>query len=228
MSMKLSKRMESVRSQMPETVSRDVNEVLKLLQSLSTVKFVESIDVSVNLGLDARKQALRGSVLLPKGTGKKVTVAVLTSSDQVEAAKAAGADIAGEQDLLASIGEGKIDFDVLIATPNMMPAVGKLGTILGPKGLMPNPKLGTVTTDVAGAVKKIKQGQIQYKMDKYSIVHSRIGDVKFDVDDLHENLKAFIAELKRAKPTAAKGVYLKKIVLSTTMGPGLIVDPMSI
>jgi large subunit ribosomal protein L1 len=216
----------SIRQHEPQNVLNAIN----LLKDLSTVKFAESVDVSVILGVDTRKsdQVVRGAVLLPHGTGRQIRVAVLAEGAYADAAKEAEADIIGFNDLFEDIKAGNINFDVLIATPESMAIVGKLGPILGPRGLMPNPKVGTVTTNVSAAVKNIKKGQIQYKTDKNGIVHCRIGDVKFSTEDLVENLRALIGELKRVKPTSSKGIYLKKIVVSTTMGPGLIIDLSSL
>lgn len=225
--MKLTKRMKKIREAMGQPGgTMNALEAFELLQKLSTVKFIESVDVSVNLGINTKKsdQAVRDAVVLPKGTGREVKVAVFTSDANIQAAKDAGADIAGSDDLAKNIKDGQFDFDVLIATPDSMASVGKLGQILGPKGLMPNPKDGTVTTDIAAAVKNAKSGQVRFRADKAGIVHVRIGTVKFSVADLKENLDAFIAAIKKAKPSTSKGVYLKKITVSTTMGPGIAVD----
>jgi large subunit ribosomal protein L1 len=231
---KQSKRMRKIH----ETVQKSIkpNEpqnaltAINLLKDLSGVKFTESIDVSVILGIDTRKsdQLVRGAVLLPHGTGRHVRVAVLAEGAQADSAREAGADIIGFNDLFEEIKAGNINFDVLVATPESMAIVGRLGPILGPRGLMPNPKVGTVTTNIATSVRNIKKGQIQYKTDKNGIVHCRIGDVKFSAEDLIENLKALISELKRVKPASSKGIYLKKVVISTTMGTGLIVDLTSL
>lgn len=209
------------------------NEAIALLSSLPLAKFTktsESVDVSLNLGVDPRNstQVVRGAVVLPNGTGKKVRVAVFTQGANVELAKQAGADLVGMEDLVASINDGEINFDVVIATPDAMGIVGKLGPVLGPRGLMPNPKVGTVTMDVAKAVKNAKGGQIMYKTDKSGIVHCLIGKVDFAPDALKENLEILLGEIKRVKPSSAKGVYMKKLTVSTTMGPGLQVDLSSI
>lgn len=203
-----------------------VEDALGLIKELATAKFDESIDVSVNLGIDPRKsdQVVRGATVLPNGTGKTVRVAVFTQGANVEAATAAGADIVGFEDLAAEVKAGKMDFDVVIASPDAMPVVGQLGQILGPRGLMPNPKVGTVTPDVAGAVKNAKAGQVRYRADKAGIIHCSIGKASFDVNALMENLTALAADLNKAKPGAAKGIYLKKMTLSSTMGPGVIID----
>jgi large subunit ribosomal protein L1 len=203
-----------------------VADALKLTKEFATAKFDESIDVAVSLGIDARKsdQLVRGSVVLPAGTGKTVRVAVFAQGDKAEAAKAAGADIVGFDDLAADVKAGNINFDVVIATPDSMRVVGQLGQILGPRGLMPNPKVGTVTMDVAGAVKNAKAGQVQYRTDKGGIVHSTIGRASFAPEQREQNLKALIDALVKAKPAASKGQYLKKIALSSTMGPGIRID----
>ena len=196
------------------------------MRELGTAKFTESVDVAVNLGIDARKtdQTVRGSSALPHGTGKSVRVAVFAQGENANAAKAAGADIVGFEDLAESIKGGEMDFDVVIATPDAMRVVGRLGQILGPRGLMPNPKVGTVTPDVAGAVRAAKAGQVRYRTDKAGIVHCPIGNVKFEVDALKDNLRALLADLQKAKPAASKGVYLKRITVSSTMGPGIMLD----
>jgi large subunit ribosomal protein L1 len=203
-----------------------IDEALNLLKDLSKVKFTESVDVAVRLGVDPRKsdQVVRGSTVLPHGTGKDVRVAVFAQGENAEKAKAAGADIVGFDDLAETIKGGTIDFDVCIATPDAMRVVGKLGQVLGPRGLMPNPKVGTVTTDVEQAVKNAKAGQVQFRTDKGGIVHTTIGKADFEVDALKGNLLALVQELVKAKPAAAKGQYLRKIAVSTTMGPGLTVD----
>lgn len=226
----LSKRIREIYKEVQAVKTQDTLNVLNLLKNISKVKFIESVDVSINLGVDPKKsdQVVRGSVLLPKGIGKTIRVAVFTQGKQAEAAKEAGADIVGFEDLAESIKAGEINFDVLIATPDAMGNIGKLGPILGPRGLMPNPKVGTITTDVAKAVNNVKKGQVQYKTDKGGIVHCRIGNVSFSAEDLKENLKALITELRRVKPGSSKGVYLKKVTISTTMGPGLVIDPASL
>ena len=204
----------------------EINAAVDLLSELSTVKFAEGIDVSINLGVDPRKsdQVVRGSTVLPNGTGKDVRVAVFTQGENVEKATAAGADIVGMDDLAAEIKEGKMDFDVVIATPDAMRVVGQLGQVLGPRGLMPNPKVGTVTPDVATAVKNAKSGQVRYRTDKAGIIHCSLGKVGFTPDAVKENLIALLGDLKKMKPASAKGIYIKKVTISTTMGPGLSVD----
>jgi large subunit ribosomal protein L1 len=207
-----------------------IGDALSLLKELSTVKFTESVDVAVNLGIDARKsdQVVRGATTLPHGTGSVVRVAVFTQGANVEKAKAAGADIVGMDDLAEQVKAGNMDFDVVIASPDAMRVVGQLGQILGPRGLMPNPKTGTVTPDVETAVKNAKAGQVRFRTDKNGIVHGAIGKVTFDLTAIKENLEALLGDLKRAKPSASKGIYLKKITLSTTMGPGLAIDPATL
>ena len=223
---KLSKRQKLIQEKIVFGKQYSVAEAVQLLQACPPLKFVESIDVSVNLGVDPRKsdQMVRGSVMLPNGTGRKVRVAVFAEGAQAEAAITAGADLVGFEDLAEKIKQGEFNFDVLIATPDSMRVIGQLGQILGPRGLMPNPKVGTVTADVANAVKNAKAGQVQYRMDKNGVVHCGIGKSNFAVQALQENLAAFLADLKKVKPSSAKGVYLKKIVLSSTMGPGLTLD----
>jgi large subunit ribosomal protein L1 len=208
-------------------------EAIELLQQLPLAKFkktAESVDVSVNLGIDTKKseQTVRGSTVLPNGIGKTIRVAVFTQGQNVEKAKAAGADIVGMADLAERIQDGNIDFDVVIASPDAMSVIGKLGQILGPRGLMPNPKVGTVTTDVAKAVTNAKAGQVRYRADKGGIVHCTIGKINFTVEALKENLEILLSDLRKAKPSSSKGVYMKKISISTTMGPGLIVDLSSL
>jgi large subunit ribosomal protein L1 len=207
-----------------------VIEALELLQSLPKLKFVESIDLSVNLGIDTRKsdQTVRGAVVLPHGTGKQVKVAVFAQGENADKAKNAGAEIVGFEDLADSIKKGVINFDVLIATPDAMRVVGQLGQILDPKGLMPNPKIGTVTADVAGAVKNAKAGQVSYRADKGGVIHCIIGKVNFSAQDLKENLMTLVNDLRKNKPAGSKGVYLKKLTLSSTMGPGLVIDQASL
>ncbi|MEL6951636.1 MAG: 50S ribosomal protein L1 [Pseudomonadota bacterium] len=206
------------------------DEALGLLNELAAVKFKESIDVAVNLGVDPRKsdQVVRGATVLPKGTGKTVRVAVFAQGANAEKATAAGADIVGFEELAETIKGGEMNFDVVIATPDAMRVVGQLGQILGPRGLMPNPKVGTVTPDVEGAVKNAKAGQVRYRTDKAGIIHCTIGKVGFEVADLRENLAALLADLKKAKPAAAKGTYFKKLTVSSTMGPGLVVDQATV
>ena len=202
------------------------SDALQLVKDNARAKFVESVDVAVNLGVDPKKsdQVVRGSTVLPNGTGKTVRVAVFAQGDQAKAAEAAGADIVGFEDLAETVKKGEMNFDVVIATPDAMRIVGQLGQILGPRGLMPNPKVGTVTPDVEGAVKNAKSGQVRYRADKTGIVHCSIGKVDFNADQLVENLAALIADLVKAKPSSAKGVYLKKVVVSSTMGVGVQVD----
>lgn len=227
---KLTKRARAINEKVDASKQYVAEEAFALLQELSTVKFAESVDVAVNLGVDARKsdQVVRGSTVLPKGTGKTVRVAVFAQGANADAAKEAGADIVGFEDLAADIKAGNMDFDVVIATPDAMRIVGQLGQILGPRGLMPNPKVGTVTPDVVQAVNNAKAGQVRYRNDKGGIVHCPIGRVGFAPADLLENLNALLVDLKKAKPSSAKGVYLKKITVSTTMGPGLVVDQSSL
>jgi large subunit ribosomal protein L1 len=207
-----------------------IDEALTLLQQLSGAKFRESVDVSINLGVDPRKsdQVVRGSTVLPNGTGKTVRVAVFTQGANADNAKAAGADIVGLEDLAEEVKKGVMDFDVVIASPDAMRVVGALGQILGPRGLMPNPKVGTVTPDVATAVKNAKAGQVRYRTDKAGIIHCTIGKVDFKAEALKENLQALLTDLQKAKPSASKGVYMKKVSVSTTMGPGLQVDQASL
>jgi large subunit ribosomal protein L1 len=207
-----------------------VDEALKLVKEFATAKFAESVDAAVNLGIDASKsdQQVRGSTVMPHGIGKSVRVAVFTSGKNQDAAKAAGADIVGLEDLAAKVKAGEINFDVVIASPDAMRVVGQLGQILGPRGLMPNPKVGTVTPDVAGAVKNAKAGQVRYRVDKAGIIHCTIGKANFEPGQLKENLTALIADLQKAKPATAKGQYLKRVTLSSTMGPGVIVDQGSL
>ena len=202
------------------------DEAFGLVRELAGAKFAESVDVAVNLGVDPKKsdQVVRGSTVLPNGTGKVVRVAVFTQGDNVEAAKEAGADIVGLDDLAEKVQAGEMDFDVVIASPDAMRVVGKLGQILGPRGLMPNPKVGTVTPDVAAAVRNAKAGQVRYRTDKAGIIHCPIGKVGFEVAALKENLAALLTDLDKAKPAAAKGVYMKRVTVSSTMGPGINVD----
>ena len=223
---KLSKRQKAIQEKVEAGKSYPISEAVSLLNELPALKFKESLDVSINLGVDPRKsdQVVRGASVLPHGTGKTVKVAVFAQGDNAEVAKAAGADIVGFDDLAESIQKGNLDFDVVIATPDAMRVVGKLGTILGPRGLMPNPKVGTVTPDVSTAVKNAKAGQVRYRTDKAGIIHCSVGQVGFETNAVKENLEALLADLKKAKPSAAKGVYLKKITVSSTMGPGLVVD----
>ena len=207
-----------------------IDEALGLLQELSTAKFNESVDVSINLGVDPRKsdQVVRSSTVLPHGTGKTVRVAVFTQGPNADAAKEAGADVVGMEDLAEDVKKGNMNFDVVIASPDAMRVVGTLGQILGPRGLMPNPKVGTVSQDVAAAVKNAKAGQVRYRTDKAGIIHCIIGKADFEITALQENLNTLLADLQKAKPSSAKGVYLKKISVSTTMGPGLQIDQASL
>ncbi|MCL2645268.1 MAG: 50S ribosomal protein L1 [Betaproteobacteria bacterium] len=223
---KHSKRVQAQRAKVDRSKSYPLADALALVKEYATAKFDESIDVAVNLGVDPRKsdQVVRGSVVLPAGTGKTVRVAVFAQGEKVDAARAAGADIVGFEDLAAEIKGGKIDFDLVIATPDAMRVVGQLGQILGPRGLMPNPKVGTVTADVATAVKNAKAGQVQYRTDKAGLVHSTIGRASFGIEALEQNLKAFIDALVKARPAAAKGVYLRRVAVSSTMGVGVRVD----
>ena len=224
---KLSKRQKLIREKVDATRAYSVDEAVALLVELGqNVKFKESVDVAVNLGVDARKsdQVVRSSTVLPHGTGKTVRVAVFTQGANAEKATAAGADIVGMDDLAAEVKKGNMDFDVVIATPDAMRVVGQLGQILGPRGLMPNPKVGTVTPDVETAVKNAKAGQVRYRTDKNGIIHAPLGNVEFSAQNIRENLESLIADLKKAKPSSAKGVYLKKITVSSTMGPGLTID----
>ena len=227
---KLSKRVHAIREKVQADKQYPIEEAVSLLKELSSVKFAETVDVSVNLGIDPRKsdQAVRGAAALPNGTGKDVRVAVFTEGENAEKAKEAGADLVGMDELAAAVKAGEMDFDVVIASPDAMRVVGQLGQILGPRGLMPNPKTGTVTPDVATAVKNAKAGQVRYRADKAGIVHGGIGSVSFEVAAIKENLEALLADLKKAKPASAKGVYLKKVTLSTTMGPGLSIDQSSL
>ncbi len=223
---RITKRNKAIQERLEPGKVYAVEEGLGLIKELATARFDESIDVSVNLGIDPRKsdQVVRGATVLPNGTGKTVRVAVFTQGANAEAASAAGADVVGLEDLAAEVKAGKLDFDVVIASPDAMPVVGQLGQILGPRGLMPNPKVGTVTPDVAGAVRNAKAGQVRYRADKAGIVHCSIGKASFAVDALMENLQALVADLNKAKPSAAKGIYLKKLTVSSTMGPGVTLD----
>ena len=227
---KLTKRAKAIQEKVERGRQYPIDDALALLQELSGVKFKESVDVSVNLGVDPRKsdQVVRGATVLPNGTGKSVRVAVFTQGPNAEAAKDAGADIVGMDDLAEEVKKGNMDFDVVIASPDAMRVVGALGQILGPRGLMPNPKVGTVTPDVATAVKNAKAGQVRYRTDKGGIIHCPIGRVDFEISALKENLGALLADLTKAKPTSAKGIYMKKVSVSTTMGPGLQVDQTSL
>jgi large subunit ribosomal protein L1 len=226
----LSKRKKAAREKVDSMKAYEIDDALGLVKELATAKFPESIDVAVNLGVDPRKsdQVVRGSTVLPNGTGKTVRVAVFAQGENVDKATAAGADIVGFEDLAESIKGGDLNFDVVIATPDAMRVVGQLGQILGPRGLMPNPKVGTVTADVESAVKNAKAGQVRYRTDKGGIIHCPIGRVDFEVGALKENLDALLADLKKAKPAAAKGSYVKKLTVSSTMGPGVSVDRGSV
>ncbi|PLX61266.1 50S ribosomal protein L1 [Sedimenticola selenatireducens] len=227
---KLSKRARAIKEKVEAGKQYGILDAVQLLKELSTVKFGEAVDVSVNLGVDPRKsdQNVRGSTVLPNGTGKVVRVAVFAQGANAAAAKEAGADVVGFDDLAADVKAGKMDFDVVIATPDAMRVVGQLGQILGPRGLMPNPKVGTVTPNVAEAVQNAKAGQVRYRTDKGGIVHCTIGKVSFDPAAVKQNLEALLADLKKIKPSAAKGIYMKKITISSTMGPGLQVDLSSL
>ena len=226
----ISKRQKALRTRIDRSRSYPVNEALALVKDTATAKFDESVDGAVNLGIDARKsdQLVRGSVVLPRGTGKTVRVAVFAQGDAARAARDAGADIVGFDDLAAEIKGGRMDFDVVIASPDAMRVVGQLGQVLGPRGLMPNPKVGTVTPDVAGAVRNARAGQVQYRTDKGGIIQCSIGRASFEVDALRENLAALIDALNKARPASAKGVYMKKISVSSTMGVGVRVDGTSL
>lgn len=223
---KLSKRMRLIREKVDSTRQYDLHQAFLLLKELATAKFTESVDVAVNLGIDARKsdQNVRGAIVLPHGTGRSVRVAVFTQGENAQAAKKAGAELVGMDDLAAEIKSGEMNFDVVIASPDAMRVVGQLGQILGPRGLMPNPKVGTVTANVSEAVLNAKAGQIRYRNDKNGIIHTTIGKIDFDDYKLKENLESLISALKKAKPATAKGLYIKKISLSTTMGAGLMID----
>jgi large subunit ribosomal protein L1 len=226
----VSKRMKTILNQYEKTKFYTANEAFTLLKKLSKIKFTESIDVAINLGVDPRKsdQIVRGASILPKSTGKNIRVAVFAQGEDIEKAKKAGADLVGMQNLAKQIEEGIIDFDVVIATPDTMKLVSKLGQILGPKGLMPNPKVGTITNNVELAIKNAKAGQVRYRVDKTGIIHTTIGNVTLDPSDLKKNLETLVADLKKLKPPNAKGIYLKKITVSSTMGPGLTLDTTSL
>lgn len=223
---KLSKRAKLIREKVDSNKVYSVDEAVALLSELSAVKFKESVDVAINLGVDPRKsdQVVRGATVMPNGTGKDVRVAVFTQGANADAAKEAGADIVGMDELADQVKKGVMDFDVVIASPDAMRVVGQLGQILGPRGLMPNPKVGTVTPDVATAVKNAKAGQVRFRTDKNGIIHTTVGKVDFEADAIKGNLEALVADLKKLKPSASKGIYFKKMTLSTTMGPGLTVD----
>ncbi|MDW8469701.1 MAG: 50S ribosomal protein L1 [Burkholderiales bacterium] len=227
---RLSKRRKAIVSRVEPAKLYPALEALQLVKETATAKFDESVDAAVNLGIDPKKtdQAVRGAVVLPRGTGKKVRVAVFAQGEKAEAARAAGADLVGMEDLAEQVKAGKLDFDVVIAAPDAMRVVGQLGQILGPRGLMPNPKVGTVTPDVAAAVKHAKAGQVQFRADKAGVVHCPIGRASFTAEELRDNLAALIEALNRARPAGAKGVYLKKVSVSSTMGVGVRVDPASL
>ncbi|MGE4628957.1 MAG: 50S ribosomal protein L1 [Pseudohongiellaceae bacterium] len=227
---KLSKKRKQIAEKIESGKNYSIEEAVLLISEFASPKFKESIDVSINLGIDPRKsdQAVRGATILPAGTGKEVRVAVFAQGENAEKAKIAGADLVGFEDLAESVQGGNINFDVVIATPDSMRVVGKLGTVLGPRGLMPNPKMGTVTKDVETAVKNAKAGQVRYRTDKNGIVHGGIGKVGFDGAAVKSNLEALLVDLRKAKPSAAKGVYIKKVVLSSSMGPGLLIDQSSL
>jgi large subunit ribosomal protein L1 len=227
---KLTKKQKALEGKVDSTKLYAIGDALSIVKEAATAKFDESIDVAVQLGIDAKKsdQVVRGAVVMPNGTGKTKRVAVFAQGAKAEEAKAAGADIVGMDDLAAQVKGGTINFDVVIAAPDAMRVVGQLGQILGPRGLMPNPKVGTVTPDVATAVKNAKAGQVTYRVDKAGIVHCTIGKASFEVNALKENLAALMADLHKAKPASAKGQYLKRVTLSSTMGPGVVVDQASL
>jgi large subunit ribosomal protein L1 len=226
----VAKRVKAAHSKVSAGKQYPVDEALKLVKELANAKFNEGVDAAVNLGIDASKsdQQVRGSTVMPHGIGKSVRVAVFTSGKNQDAARAAGADIVGLEDLAAKVKAGEFEFDVVVASPDAMRIVGQLGQILGPRGLMPNPKVGTVTPDVATAVKNAKAGQVRYRVDKGGIVHCTIGKANFEVQQLKENLIALIGDLQKAKPATSKGVYLKRVTLSSTMGPGVMIDQASL
>jgi large subunit ribosomal protein L1 len=226
----LTKRQKAIAEKVEANKVYDLDAAVAILNSLPAAKFKESLDVAINLGVDPRKsdQIVRGATVLPAGTGKTVRVAVFAQGAQAEAAKAEGADIVGMDDLAESIQAGNLNFDVVIAAPDAMRVVGKLGTILGPRGLMPNPKVGTVTPDVGTAVKNAKSGQARYRVDKGGIIHAAVGQVGFEAAAIRQNVEALVSDLKRAKPATSKGIYIKKITLSSTMGPGLTIDVSSV
>ena len=227
---KLSKRAKAFREKVESGKLYEIASALDILKSMPTTKFEQSVDVAINLGVDPRKsdQAVRGATVLPNGTGKSVRVAVFAQGPNADAAKEAGADVVGFDDLADSVKKGNMDFDVVIASPDAMRVVGQLGQILGPRGLMPNPKVGTVTPDVAGAVKNAKAGQVRYRADKAGIIHCPIGKLNFDNAKLQQNLEALLADLIKIKPSAAKGMYVQKVTVSSTMGPGIAVDKSSL
>lgn len=227
---KVTKRMRAIAEKVDRNKFYAIDEAVGVLSELSNAKFKESIDVSVNLGVDPRKsdQVVRGATTLPHGSGKTVRVAVFAQGESADSATAAGADVVGFEDLAEQVKAGNLDFDVVIATPDAMRIVGQLGKVLGPRGLMPNPKTGTVTPDVVTAVQNAKAGQVQYRTDKAGIIHGSVGQVGFEASAIKANVEALLSDLKRAKPASAKGVYMKKITLSTTMGPGLAIDQASL
>jgi large subunit ribosomal protein L1 len=227
---KLSKRVKAFKEKVDPTRAYPLEEAVSMLKEFSTVKFNETVEIAINLGIDARKsdQAVRGATTLPHGTGSDVRVAVFTQGESAEKAKAAGADLVGMEDLAEQIKGGMMDFDVVIASPDAMRVVGQLGQLLGPRGLMPNPKTGTVTPDVETAVNNAKAGQIRYRTDKNGIIHGGIGKINFELEAIRGNLDAVLADLRKAKPAASKGIYLKKVTLATTMGPGIVIDQGSI
>ena len=227
---KLTKYRKDVRARVQRGQAYPANEAFGLVKALAKAKFSESVDVAVNLGVDPRRsdQMVRGSTVLPNGTGKNVRVAVFAQGDQAAAAEEAGADIVGMEDLAEAVQGGELNFDVAIASPDAMRVVGRLGRILGPRGLMPNPKVGTVTKDVASAVRSAKAGQVRYRTDKAGVVHCQIGNVAFEVEALKQNLEALLADLNKARPAASKGQYMKRVSVSSTMGPGVVVDQASV
>jgi len=227
---KLSKRVKAFRAKVQPGKQYPIAEAISLLKEFATLKFSETVDVAINLGIDVRKsdQTVRGATTLPHGSGKSVRVAVFTAGNNADAAKAAGAEFVGMEDLAAQVKGGMMDFDVVIASPDAMRVVGQLGQVLGPRGLMPNPKTGTVTADVATAVKNAKAGQVRFRADKAGIVHGGIGKIGFDTKAIKENLEALLVDLKKVKPASAKGIYMKKITISTTMGPGIVIDQASL
>jgi large subunit ribosomal protein L1 len=226
----VTKRMKPWAEKLPPGKQYPLDEALALVKQFAVSKFNESVDVAINLGVDASKsdQQVRGSTVLPHGTGKSVRVAVFTSGKNADAAREAGAEVVGLEDLAEKVKAGELNFDVVVASPDAMRVVGQLGQILGPRGLMPNPKVGTVTPDVAGAVRNAKAGQVRFRTDKAGVIHCTIGKASFDVKALHENLHALLADLQRGKPAAAKGVFFKRVSVSSTMGPGIAVDQSSL
>lgn len=227
---KLTKRFKAINEKLEAGKAYAIADAVAILSDVSSVKFKESIEVTVNLGVDPRKsdQVVRGSAVLPSGTGKDVRVAVFAQGENAEKARAAGADIVGFEDLGEAIKGGEMNFDVVIATPDAMRVVGQLGQILGPRGLMPNPKVGTVTPDVVTAINNAKAGQVRFRTDKNGIIHAGIGKIDFSADDIKSNIQALVAEVKKLKPASAKGIYIKKVTLSSTMGPGLLLDQSSL